>query len=121
MRSRSVRSVIVLSILAGLAALGCGNVPTSGAKSIYVSAETGDVDALRDALGKGEFDVNKPDDEGMTLLHHAALGNQLEVVEMLLNDYSAKANLTDGQGRTPLDIADEMRNDDVAIVLEDEG
>jgi ankyrin repeat protein len=120
MRSRFVFHVFVLLIVTGLATFGCGNVPTSGADSIYVSAETGDVAALRDALGRG-FDVNKPDDEGMTLLHHAAIGNQVEVVEMLINDYSARPGLSDSQGRTPLDVADEMGNDDVAITLEMEG
>lgn len=121
MLGRRVCEVLVSSILAGLVAFGCGNVPTSGTDSIYVSAEKGDVDVLREALSRKGFDVNKPDDEGMTLLHHAALGGQLEVVEMLLNDFAANPASTDNQGRIPLDVADEMGNEDVAIALEMEG
>jgi len=85
-----------------------------------VAAESGDVGALREMLRKG-FDVNTPDESGMTLLHHAAAGNQPDVIEMLVNDYPAKADATDKEGRTPLDVAVSMGNEDAAVALESEG
>lgn len=75
---------------------------------------------MRNALNGG-FDVNQPDDDGLTLLHHAAMGGQLDVVEMLLNDFSARPNPTDESGITPLDIAVELNRNDVVAVLEQEG
>ena len=76
--------------------------------------------ALREMLHKG-FDVNTPDESGMTLLHHAAAANQPDIVEMLLNDYPAKSSVTDNEGRTPLDVAIQMGNNDVAAILEEQG
>ena len=100
--------------------VGCGRVPTKGGDSIYAAAEAGDTGALREMLRKN-FDVNTPDESGMTLLHHAAVGNQPAVIEMLLNEYPAKVDATDSQDRTALDIAIEMGNEDAAVALENEG
>ncbi|MCC6487948.1 MAG: ankyrin repeat domain-containing protein [Candidatus Hydrogenedentes bacterium] len=119
MRKVFIGIVRVVLATVFLGAVGCGRVPTTGSGSIYQAAETGDVGALREMLRKG-FDVNAPDDAGMTLLHHAAAGNQAEVVEMLINEYPAKSNVTDNEGRTPLDVAIQMDCQDAAIVLENE-
>lgn len=114
-----IRMVIAIVAVGVLGFAGCGRVPTSGSGSIYEAAETGDMGSLRNMLSKG-FDVNASDDTGMTLLHHAAAGNQPDVIEMLINEYPAKSNVTDNEGRTPLDVAIQMDSQDAAIVLENE-
>lgn len=119
MRRLSIRVAGLVLVPFIFAAIGCGGVPTSGGASIYAAAEAGDVGALREMLRKG-FDVNIPDELGMTLLHHAAAGNQPDVIEMLLNDYPAKADVVDKEGRTALDVAVSMGNEDAAVALESE-
>lgn len=120
-----MRRVLVPGVAAGLmavlvfGAIACNRVSTTGAGSIYASAEQGDVEALRGALRQG-YQVNTPDEDGMTLLHHAAAGNQPDVVEMLLNDYAANVNAQDSQGRTPLDVARENGSQEVVRILEQE-
>ncbi|MCC6696528.1 MAG: ankyrin repeat domain-containing protein [Candidatus Hydrogenedentes bacterium] len=120
MRKWPSRVVSAGLLFAVIGAVGCGGVPTSGGASIYSAAESGDMGALREMLRKG-FDVNTPDDSGMTLLHHAAAGNQPDVIEMLMNDYPAKADVVDKEGRTALDVAVSMGNEDAAVALESEG
>ena len=117
--------VLVPGVATGLIAalafgvVACNRVPTKGADSIYASAEQGDMDSLRGALRQG-YQVNTPDEKGMTLLHHAAAGNQPDVIEMLLNDYAANANAKDSQDRTPLDVARENGSQEVVLILEQE-
>ena len=120
MRKLSIQVGGAALVLAAIGAAGCGGVPTSGEKSIYAAAEAGDMGALREMLREG-FDVNTPDESGMTLLHHAAAGNQPDIIEMLVNEYPAKAGATDKEGRTALDVAVSMGNEDAAAALEGEG
>lgn len=87
--------------------------------ALQAAFQTGDMDALRELLRVG-LEVNPSTEAGMTLLHHAAAGNQPDVIEMLINEYPAKSNVTDNEGRTPLDVAIQMDSQDAAFVLENE-
>jgi ankyrin repeat protein len=119
MQRLPIAVAVAVLAMAILSMAGCGRVPTKGEDSIYAVAEAGDTGTLRAMLRKN-FDVNAPDESGMTLLHHAAVGNQPSVIEMLLNEYPAKVDATDSEGRTALDIANEMGNEDAAAALESE-
>lgn len=103
---------MTVKILTGLlmltitfAATGCGSgVETSGSESIYMKAAEGKVGEIRGALQNG-FKVNTQDDNGRTLLHYAAAGNQLNVAEMLIVNFGADPTLKDVDGFSALDIA----------------
>ncbi len=118
MRTVALRALFVaLAILAANGPTGCGSgVATEGENSIYAAAELGDAAGIRDALQYG-FDVNQPDVNGMTLLHHAAAANQAEIVEMLTNDFAASVTVTDKQGRTPLAVAQASGSQDAMSIL----
>lgn len=106
---------LVLAVVVSL--FGCGSgVKTSGEQSIYTAAEKGDLGAVRAAIRDG-FKVNTKDSNGMTLLHHAAAGNQKDVAELLRERYAANIGIKDAKGRTPLDVAKESGSDDVAAML----
>jgi len=51
------------------------------------------------------FKANTPDENGMTMLHHAAQAGQADVIELLTADYGANVLAQDKEGRTPLDLA----------------
>lgn len=118
MRTVALRVMFVaLAILVAYGPTGCGSgVETEGENSIYAAAELGDVGGIRDALQYG-FDVNEPDANGMTLLHHAAAANQAEVVEMLTNDFAASVTAMDSQGRTPLAVAQAAGSQEAMSIL----
>ena len=42
---------------------------------------------------------------GKTVLHFAAMGNDVELVKMLVIDYNADMSVRDKDGKTPLDVA----------------
>ncbi len=100
-----VRGVILLFVtVSTVLVCACEKVETTGEASIYKIAETGTPESLRAELVKG-FDINRADENGMTILHHAALGDNADVIEMLTEEYQANATIKDNQGRTPLDLA----------------
>jgi len=112
--SMKVASVAVVLLLAITLVAGCGSgVKTSGEKSIYAAAASGDTATVREGLNNG-FKVNTPDKDGMTLLHHAAQGNQADLVELLRERYAARVDAKDSKGRTPLDVAQEAGANEAA-------
>lgn len=96
--------------------VGCGSgVETKGEGSVYKAAEAGDLGTITAAMQKG-FQANTPDENGMTILHHAAQAGQAEVIELLTADFGASATVKDKEGRTPLDLA-QQNGDAQAIEL----
>jgi ankyrin repeat protein len=88
-----------------IAAAGCGEkAPTEGEDSIYLAAARGDMDSVGGYI-RGGFKVNTPDEEGMTVMHHAAKGGHVYLLEMLLEEFSADPFVQDNQGRTPMQVA----------------
>jgi ankyrin repeat protein len=101
-------------------AAGCGSgVETEGQGSIYTQAAQGEIGKVRQGIESG-FDVNTPDAQGKTLLHHAVEGNQHALVELLLVNYRADAFVQDNQGVTAVDAAIQLGNPDVLDVLRNE-
>ena len=96
---------ILAAILVATVLCGCGpDVATEGKDSIYEAAFNGDSGAVNAGLRSG-FDVNTQDKDGKTLLHYAAIGNQVEVIESLTEDFGARLNIKDNDGNTALDDA----------------
>jgi ankyrin repeat protein len=94
-------------------------VETEGQGSIYTQAAQGEIGKVRQGIESG-FDVNTPDAQGKTLLHHAVEGNQHALVELLLVNYRADAFVQDNQGVTAVDAAIQLGNPDVLDVLRNE-
>ncbi len=56
--------------------------------------------------------VNAPDEQGKTPLHHTCMGNHIQVVRLLLS-HNASSCIVDHHGKTPRDIAEEMKLDEI--------
>ena len=92
--------------------------PVAGAKapaiSIYNAAGSGDIEAIKQHLAAGT-DVNAKGVAGWTALQRAAWYYHIEIVELLITngaDVNAKVEAGDYKGQTPLDLAEEVDEDD---------
>jgi ankyrin repeat protein len=75
-------------------------------------AEGADVNA-KDYGSTSLFDAaNAKDDDGSTPLHFAAEGDRKEIAELLIAK-GADVNAKDNYGKTPLDLAEEVSEDDL--------
>lgn len=112
-------AAVVLCLVCLYACNKGSGVNTTGTSSIYVQAEdegkTGEVCA---AVRNG-FDVNKPDENGQTLLHHAVLGNNRSLVESLIEELRAKKNIKDKDGNTAFDLTEP--NSEIAKLFSNDG
>jgi ankyrin repeat protein len=71
--------------------------------NISTAIKNRDVNAVRACVSKGAK-LNDRDAKGRTLLHHAARGNSLEIVRLLV-EAGAIGNVVDRDWNTPLDLA----------------
>lgn len=104
------------------AVVGCGGggqVATTGDESIYAMAAAGDSNSVAAAIRSG-FDVNRPDENGMTVLHHAVRNNQTGLAETLIEDFRASPTLPDAQGQTAIDYARAAGNGYMLNILQGE-
>jgi ankyrin repeat protein len=117
-------SVAWVAALLLVALVGCGrsqDVPTEGEMSVYEAAAKGDYSYVGGYLNGG-FDVNTPDEDGRTLVHYAAAGNQIYMLEVLLEEHGANGSVQDLEGKTPLDYAIENNAGEATWYLkEDQG
>lgn len=100
-------SVVLAAVVTVGAVCGCGrgsDVATTGDESIYALAAAGDTSSVAAAIRSG-FDVNRPDENGMTVLHHAVRNNQTGLAETLIEDFRALPTIPDAQGQTAIDYA----------------
>ncbi|VBB17691.1 hypothetical protein YASMINEVIRUS_154 [Yasminevirus sp. GU-2018] len=71
--------------------------------------KTGNIDLFFTTLEKQSaepsFSINSQNEYGNTLLHVACRSRKDEVVRVLLNDYNARIDIQNADGRTPLHIA----------------
>lgn len=51
-----------------------------------LKVQRGDVNGLRSILSSNHSDINLPDDNGFTLIHHAIDLQENEILQLLLND-----------------------------------
>jgi ankyrin repeat protein len=82
--------------------------------SIYNAAGFGDIEAIKQHLAAGT-DVNAKGVAGWTALLRAAWYGYTEIVELLIAegaDVNAKVEVGDYKGQTPLDLAEEVDEDD---------
>lgn len=77
--------------------------PDEARVALFKAAADGDIKTLKDLLAR-EFAVDQSDEQGRTLLHVAAQGQNAEAVELLLAE-GADVNALDSQGGSPLDLA----------------
>eukprot|EP00238_Polyblepharides_amylifera_P005870 CAMPEP_0196594094 /NCGR_PEP_ID=MMETSP1081-20130531/77355_1 /TAXON_ID=36882 /ORGANISM="Pyramimonas amylifera, Strain CCMP720" /LENGTH=353 /DNA_ID=CAMNT_0041918257 /DNA_START=68 /DNA_END=1129 /DNA_ORIENTATION=- len=78
------------------------NYPASG-EGVREAIKTGKLEVVSQLLSKG-VDVNFCDQQGMTLLHVAALFNMGDIASLLM-DSGARTDTKNAQGETPIDIA----------------
>eukprot|EP00455_Lapot_gusevi_P025434 TRINITY_DN2675_c0_g2_i1.p1 TRINITY_DN2675_c0_g2~~TRINITY_DN2675_c0_g2_i1.p1 ORF type:complete len:317 (+),score=88.63 TRINITY_DN2675_c0_g2_i1:121-951(+) len=87
------------------------------AKTIYDLAGEGEIEAVVTALEQTQMPIDKPDNEGRTLLHFAADRGQVEMVRLLLDAHRANPNVQDAEGSTPLHFACTCEFPEVAALL----
>jgi ankyrin repeat protein len=103
---------LLLTTIAAAVLVGCG--PPEAERALRKAAKEGNIEAAKQHLAAGT-DVNAKDEEGLTPLHHAALEGRKEVAELLIAagaDVNAKIEVGDYKGQTPLDLAEEVSEDD---------
>jgi ankyrin repeat protein len=75
-----------------------------GAKPLHVAASAGKKDSVELLVSRGA-DVDSHGGNDYTALHIAVLQDDLEIVQLLIAE-GASVNVTDRDGRTPLDYAE---------------
>ncbi|CAF3735185.1 unnamed protein product [Rotaria sp. Silwood1] len=83
-------------------------MPDDDEKTIYDFCQDGNEERVEQML-KRNFDVNKPDDMQLTLLHWAADRGNESMIRLLVK-YGAKLNVRDEDGQTPLFYAANSSN-----------
>jgi len=66
------------------------------------SAQNGDLENLKLACDKPDFDINGTDSNGRQLIHCAADYGQKEILDYLISSKKANVNAVDKHGNTPL-------------------
>ncbi|ESP04084.1 hypothetical protein LOTGIDRAFT_84139, partial [Lottia gigantea] len=70
-------------------------------KTVFDWCKDGNVDKVKTCLNENTLNVDKLDEEGMSLLHWACDRGLYDMVEILLQ-YNADKNLQDSDGQSPL-------------------
>ena len=112
---------LLLTTIASVVLVGCGG------PSIHKVAETGNIEAVKQAIADGA-DLNAKHKYGLTPLHRAANGGNKEIAELLVAkgaDVNAKMWGTDPKldnyGKTPLALAIRSGNTETADLLRKHG
>ena len=84
-------------------------------------AKAGDLDGVRQVITKMGLHPSKGDVDGRTGLHIAARYGQLEVVQMLVEEFKVDVNVSDNKGQTPLMDAHAAQSDVVTNYLISKG
>ena len=82
--------------------------------ALHIAVRAGQLDVVKLLIVHG--DVNRQDQWGFSPLHYATIARNKSIVSLLLNN-GASAVLASKQGSTPLDIAKELKFDDIADLL----
>ena len=88
-------------------------LPTS---PVHRAASEGKTDELRAYLAAHPDDIKKKDGDGYTALHHAALKDHLDSVQLLITS-GANVNAQGARGETPLYLASAEDAEDVVTLL----
>ncbi len=82
--------------------------------ALHIAVRAGQLDVVKLLILHG--DVNRQDQWGFTPLHYATISRNKVIVSLLLNN-GGSALLASKQGSTPLDIAKELKFDEIADLL----
>ena len=108
---------LLLTIIAAVVLVGCGE--SAPDISIHQAAETGNIDAVKQHLAAGS-DVNADAGSLVTPLHVASVFGNKEISELLIAN-GAGVNAVMEDGRTPLDLAIELKMNKTADFLRKHG
>jgi len=96
----------------------------SPAERLFDGAREGNIELVESLLNKG-MGIAGRDDDGMTVLHHAAANNHLELAKILIPRIKARnvawLNLEDAALESPLDKAIVHEHVDMCVLLAKEG
>ena len=81
---------------------------------VYEAIKTGNVSVIKEYLKEGN--VNKVDEKGNILLHHAVLNNQIVIIRLLMKNV-ADVSLRNKEDKSSIDLAKEMNNQDILEIL----
>ena len=84
----------------------------------------GNPERIKEIIESGEEDVNHlvEGDDGMTALYVASLIGNLDMMNILLNDYNADPLIGDNRGYTPLDLlAAESKYEQAELIMQHAG
>lgn len=88
--------------------------------ALFRSIETGNIEALRNALDKDPSLLeSKNEDTGLTLLATACQKDKLNIVELLLEKYKANVELKSSNGEAPIYAAIASGNEKMVKLLID--
>lgn len=88
-------------------------IDKSGRTVLHAAAGSGSVESCIELLHMNIYDVNRVAGCGRSVLHDAVLspaGRQVEVVEILLNEFGSDPNVLDSQGMSPLHLLAASQN-----------
>lgn len=85
----------------------------NGSREMLLYIQTGDRQMAAMEIRANPEIVNRADEDGLTMLHHAVLETQPEIVTMLLNA-GAIADTQDKYGETPAHLAQRLGYADIA-------
>ena len=112
---------LLLTTIAAVLVVGCATTQQPEPSTveapdydIWLSARLGNIEAVKQHLAAGT-DVNAKGVAGWTALLRAAWYGYTEIVELLIAegaDVNAKVEVGDYKGQTPLDLAEEVDEDD---------
>ena len=112
-----MKSALVL-LAAVVVLAGCELAPKI---SIHKAVETGNIDAVKKHLAAGtDVNVNADAESLVTPLHVASVFGKEEISELLINS-GADVNALMKDGRTPLDLAIELKKTKTAALLQKHG
>ncbi|CAL1290936.1 unnamed protein product [Larinioides sclopetarius] len=89
--------------------------------SLFHAVERGDLQALDKQIGSDDNLLKAKNADGSTILHHAVLHDQLNVVNYFLDKHPALLNIKDRNGRTPLHVAGQQKNQYLYTLLATSG
>ncbi|GBM02827.1 hypothetical protein AVEN_52010-1 [Araneus ventricosus] len=89
--------------------------------SMFHAVERGDLQALDKQIGSDDNLLKAKNADGSTVMHHAVLHDQLNVVNYFLDKHPALLNIKDRNGRTPLHVAGQQKNQYLYTLLATSG